>query len=350
MKRLWLWLKRSIAILALVLVGLLSPIAYSEVMCRPSGDAVASQSEIEPSHHRPESRTLLTYPEWYIVHAYEDYGRVLETGDPHEYKFLTGISGFWGSLCSLSKATGTLGPVDGSTKQMVYVIGVSFTAELLAKAAYEETLGRLFAAFRGQDRAPLDGISAQQAKAYAEFLQQVPWYKWDFRADAQTLVDNGTGSLRDRERQLALGIEYRMKAAYAEVIAAAVAGVGGDALTLRMVVDGVDTETLAHLDGVTVIDETSSGIEIETIRYRALTHLTLEMANSGVEFVEIAGNDEIMMTILSDAPEHPNAIYSDTRQGFEDYRHLILTRVHDLSAGLRALDGSTARLEHIHDY
>ncbi|WP_037311560.1 hypothetical protein [Ruegeria halocynthiae] len=350
MRFFWRWLKRLAVVLVMVVVGLLSPVAYSEVMCRPTGDPNASQTILEPDHHRLESRTLMTYPEWHIVHAYEDYARVLQASDPHDYQFTTGIAGFWGSLCTLSKAAGQLGPEDSATKQMVYVIGVSFTAELLAKAAYEETLGRLFAVLRGQNRAPLDDVSARQARDYAEFLQQVPWYKWDFRADAQALTDNGTQNLRDRERQIALGIEYRAKAAYAEIIAAAVSEVGADALTLRMIVDGATPETLARLDGVTVIGDTGSGIEIETVRYRALTHLMQDMSNVGVEFIEIAGNDDIMFSIVSDAAEHPKAIYSDARQGFDNYRHLILTDVADLASDLRALDGGRERLEHIHDY
>ncbi|MBO9435276.1 hypothetical protein J7394_13750 [Ruegeria sp. R13_0] len=350
MRFLWRWLKRLTVLVVVVVLGLLSPVAYAELMCRPKGEPEAYQALLDPAHYRSETRTLLTYPEWHIVHAYEDYARVLETGDPHEYQFIKGVSGFWDSVCALSKNSGQLGPVDGATKQMVYVIGVSFTAELLAKAVYEETVGRLFAALRGPDRAQSDDLSAQQAKDYAEFLQQVPWYKWDFRADAQALADAEGQSPRDHERRIALGAEYRAKAAYAEVIAAAVSEVGADALTLRMIVSGATVEALSSFDGVTVIGKTNSGIEVETVRYRALTQLMQEMANTGVEFVEIAGNDLIMFTIVSENAEHPRAIYSDARQGFADHRHLILTEVTNLASDIRALDGGTERLEHIHDY
>ena len=122
-----------------------------------------------------------------IVHAYEDYAQVINSGDPHDYGFLRGIGGFWSSLCTLSRNAVAHGDIDWGTKQMVYVIGVSFTAELLLKAAYEETVGRLFASVRGAERAPLDLVSAAQATAYAGFLQQVPWYKWRFREDAEEL-------------------------------------------------------------------------------------------------------------------------------------------------------------------
>ena len=350
MSLMWRWVKRAIAAFVLLSIGLLSPVAYSEVMCRPSDEPVATQAMLDAAHHRPETRTLMTYPEWHIVHAYEDYGRVIQTGDPHDYGFTTAIGGFWRSLCALSKASGELGAIDGGTKQMVYVIGVSFTAELLAKAAYEETLGRLFAALRGPTRAPLDDVSAEQAQSYALFLRQVPWYKWDFHTDVETLETSDTGTLRDRERRIALGLEYRAKAAYAEIIAGAVAGVGADARTLRMLVIGASPGTLASLKGVTIVGETQNGIEIETPRYRELTQLMQEMAKSGINFVEIAGNDDIMFTILSDTAEHPKAIYSAARQGFDTYRHLILTQVSDLASELRTLEDGGGRLEHIHDY
>ena len=344
------WLKRSITILIVVVFCLLSPVAYSEMICRPQIEPIAYQAVLKPKHHRPETRTLLTYPEWYIVHAYEDYARVLEIGDPHEYHFLQAILGFWRSVCTLSRASGKLGSIDSETKQMVYVIGISFTAELLAKAAYEETVGRLFTALRGSNRAALDHLSAEQAKNYAEFLNQVPWYKWDFSFASQTLSNNDAEQLRDRERQIALSIEYTIKAAYAKIIAAAVSEVGTDALTLRMIVDDVTTDTLETLKGVEIIGETEKGTEIETLRYRALTHLIQDMAMLGVEFVEIAGNDEIMFTVISERAEFFGAVHSDTRQGFKDYRHLILTKITDLASEIRVLESGMGWLEHVHDY
>ncbi len=350
--RIWRWLKHALAILVTLCVLLLVPVAYIETVCRPGGAPVPYQSILPPEHHRPESRTLLTYPEWHIVHAYEDYGRVVKTGNPHDYGFLDGIAGFWGSLCSLSKASSQLGEVDFATKQMVYVIGVSFTAELLLKAAYEETVGRVFAGLRGDERAPLDDLSANQAQSYAAFLQQTPWYKWDFRRDAAALSNAATPALRDRERAIALGMEYRAKAAYAEVIAAAVSQVGPDELTLRMIVTGTGAtpEALAQHDGATVVATHDSGIEIETPRYRVLTRLMQQLAEQGVDFVEIAGNDQIMFTLLSTEAVHPGAIHSRMRQGFDDYRHLVLIHVSELGNSLRNLRNGTARLEHVHDY
>ena len=342
------WIRRLVLLTLVLVLGLLSPLAYVEVMCRPQGEAVAHSPLVGAEWQRPEGRTLLTYPEWHIVHAYADYAQVIGADDPHDYGFLSAIGGFWSSTCALSQASGPHGGFPWETKQMVYTIGVSFTAELLAKAAYEETLGRLFAALRGQTRAPLDDLSARQATEYAEFLRQVPWYKWDFPRDASELDATATSALRDRERRLALGLEYRAKAGYAQVIAAAVAAVGEDALRLQAVVSGVEADALARLPDVQVLGALPQGTLIEAPRYRAFTQLAAAIAAAGGDFVEIAGNDDILFTMITDQPAAEGAIHSFARQGNTGYRHLVLVPVAGLGDALRALPSGA--LEHVHDY
>lgn len=340
--------KRLVLLVVLLVLGLLSPVAYIETMCRPAGSAEAHDPLVGADWQRPEGRTLLTYPEWHIVHAYADYAEVIRTGDPHDYGFLSSIAGFWSSTCALSKASGPHGGFPWETKQMVYTIGVSFTAELLGKASYEETLGRLFVALRGATRAPLDDLSARQAADYAVFLQQVPWYKWDFTRDAAELEAAATDALRDRERRAALGFEYRAKASYAEVIAAAVAAVGEDQVRLRAVVRGLPEAALAALPEVQVVETLPEGVVIEAPRYRAFTRLAETIAAAGGDFVEIAGNDDILFTMITDLAEARGAIHAFARQGNPGYRHLVLLPVADLAAALRDLPSGA--LEHLHDY
>lgn len=342
------WFKRLVLLAVVVMLGLLSPVAYVETMCRPSGDPVAHKPLVGANWHRPEGRTLLTYPEWHIVHAYADYAQVIRSGDPQDYGFLSAISGFWSSTCALSKASGPHGGFPWETKQMVYTIGVSFTAELALKAAYEETVGRLFVALRGPDHAPLDDLSAKQAADYAIFLQQTPWYKWDFARDAAVLDAAATGALRDRERRIALGLEYRAKAAYAKVIEAAVAAVGADQLRLRAVVSGLPEATLAALPEVQVIEVLPEGVVIEAPRYRAFTKIAETIAADGGTFVEIAGNDDILFTMITDQPTATGAVHSFARQGNPGFRHLVLIPVATLADTLRGLPKGA--LEHIHDY
>lgn len=344
------FLKRLVPVLLLLIFGLLSPIGYIELACRPTGYTTEYAAILPPQHHRSEGRTLLTYPEWHIVHAYDDYARVISEGDPHDYGYLSSIGGFWTSLCSLSKASGQQGGFPSAFKQTIYTIGVSFSVELLAKAAYEETLGRVATWVRGKTHAPLDILSARQATQYGQFLRQTPWYRWDFTRDAAELSERETDVFRDHERRIVLGLEYATKARYAKVIAAAVANMEPDALRLRMIVSGLSAGDLGGFKDVEVIAQRNEGIEINTPRYRSLTALLLQMAQAGGDFVEIAGNDDILLTMTSDEPQLEGALFSFSRQGYDDSRHLVLLPVTDLADTLRSINGQTMRLEHIHDY
>lgn len=73
----------GLGLLALI-VGLAAPIGYIELACRPTGEATPYTAILPPQDRRDEGRTLLTYPEWHIVHAYDDYARVITEGDPHD--------------------------------------------------------------------------------------------------------------------------------------------------------------------------------------------------------------------------------------------------------------------------
>lgn len=343
-------LKRFGQVFLILVIGLVAPVGYIELACRPEGQSGDYAAILPAEHHRSEGRTLLTYPEWHIVHAYDDYARVIRDGDPHDYDYLPSIAGFWTSLCSLSSASGKHGGFPAEFKQTIYTIGVSFTAELLAKGLYEETIGRVATWIRGDSRAPLDDLSALQAKEYSQFLRQIPWYKWDFTQDAAALSKEASSAFRDRERLIALGLEYDAKARYATVIAAAVANMEPDALRLRMVVTDISAEELTTFDGVEIIAQRSEGLEIDTPRYRELTGLLAQMARAGGNFIEIAGNDDILFSMTSDETQHNKALYSFARQGYGDTRHLVLLPVTELAETLRGIDGQALRLEHIHDY
>ena len=59
-------------------------------------------------------------------------------------------------------------------------------------------------------------------------------------------------------------------------------------------------------------------------------------------------NDDILFTVISDDPQVEGALYSFPRQGYGDWRHLVLVPVSELADRLRAL--GDLRLEHVHDY
>ena len=138
MRRLLRIIKWLAIALVLLIVVLLAPVAYVETTCRdePSSDAYRSVL-VDPSFLRQEANTYLTYPEWHIVYAYEGLANVLKTSDEHAFGYTGSVVGFWSSFCNLNRIAGRHGGADWPTRLTIHTIGVSFTLEMAAKAAYE---------------------------------------------------------------------------------------------------------------------------------------------------------------------------------------------------------------------
>jgi hypothetical protein len=119
---------------------------------------------------------------------------------------------------------------------------------MLAKGAYEETLGRATAWLRGPRKTPQDAVIAAMAADYAAFLRQTPWYLYPFNRKAHELWAAPVGlSFRGWERRLGIGLEFEAKAVYAKVLARAVAATAPAQLVIRSVVSGLDAAVLARM-------------------------------------------------------------------------------------------------------
>jgi len=343
------------AVVALVL--LLVPVVYVELACR--GDQRTDKSTpliTDPAFQRQEANTYLTYPEWHIVYAYDGLAQALKTGDEHAFDYASSVTGFWRTACVLMRVADEHGGADGATRQMIHTIGVSFTAEMGAKAAYEETLGRFTAWLRGSDKTPQDDVVAAMATDYAAFLRQTPWYQYPFQRERRKLWAAPVhGWLRGWERRLAIGSEFTAKRVYASAIAGAVAATGEATLVIRTVVAGLDARTLASIRDVTVVRTAQTGVEIETPRYDRFTQILSEIARRGGTIREIAGNDDIMVT-LTLPPDRPAQLSTGTvitrlkRDGFASDRVLVSLKVTNLATLLRTFPLGDPGVEHVFDY
>jgi hypothetical protein len=345
------------AALVVAVMLLLAPVGYVESFCRGKIGAGRTDPKMsDPAYWRAEANTYLTYPEWHIVYAYDGLAETLKTSDEYAFGYLGSIAGFWSSTCQMMRYADAHGGADGATRLMVHTIGVSFTLEMLMKAAYEETVGRLFAAIRGAEKTPQDLVARDMAVTYAAFLRQTPWYKFDFSRWRDTLdAAPITDTLRGWERRLALGGEWSAKIAYAQAIAAGVAATGEAKLTIRSLVGDMPANELALIEGVRIIEDSTAGVIIETDRYDAFTRIIAAVTAKSGRFIEIAGNDDVMASVLL-APGETYAgpgteIARVGRDGFEGDRVLASLKTSELGRLYSAYPATAARgVEHVFDY
>ena len=340
----------------LLIIGVASPIGYVELFCR--GDV--RESDYKPliadaAFRRPEANTYLTYPEWHIVYAYDGLAETLKTGDEYGFAYFDSVKGFWSSTCQLMKIADRHGGADQATRTMIYTIGGSFTLEMGLKAAYEDTVGRLFATIRGPEKTPQDEEALKMAVDYSAFLRQTPWYKYDFDKANQALwAAPITDPVRGWERRLALGSEWKAKTFYASAIGAAVAATGEAKLEIRSVIYGVPADTLKTMPNVKVISESADGVLIETPRYDIFTHVLAEITAKGGMVREIAGNKEIMVSLTippgSDYKGPGEVITRMPRDGFQTERLLVSLEVSELEPLFKTYPIGDPGLEHVFDY
>ncbi|MEH2588588.1 hypothetical protein [Bradyrhizobium sp. AZCC 1721] len=110
------WPRRILAVVAiLIALTVLLPLAYIEGTCRPAAStstsiapAVTLPAIDEPGYRRKLNNTFFTFPEWYIVYSFEDFGRFLDRSSESRFNYLGHIFGFWRSFCTITKANGRI--------------------------------------------------------------------------------------------------------------------------------------------------------------------------------------------------------------------------------------------------
>lgn len=355
--------KRSKILLALagtVLWGALAPILYVETRCTaplPGLDGAAAFRSVMPGAEgrRGEARTWLTYPEWYIVYSAESYGRYLAAGNrPSGYAYARDISGFWSGLCAVNRASAPAGGA-GDAKVMLYTIGLSFSAEMIVKGLYENTIGRV-SEWIGGWHSEDDRYNAAAWTGYGRFMHQIPWYRFPFGQALSGLwrTSAGNAPVRHWERRFALSLEYGAKAGYAALIGwASGAALGRDELTLRFVARGDPAAVDPRLREVARLPDGRRIVEAP--RYAQFTELLLRLSQTPVELAEIAGNDDILVTVLLPAAARPPAgtvtlleVPLADRPGWR--RVGLAVKVGRLLPLLRSTRAAGGEVEHVYDY
>ncbi|HEU5286499.1 MAG TPA: hypothetical protein VFU20_08350 [Sphingomicrobium sp.] len=343
----------------LLLAAVLAPVAYIEGACgRPDGApaGAAARSLLAPAERRPEARTWLTYPEWHIVYSAESFGSHLAAGKPpSDYPYGGDIAAFWRGACAVNRVTAGL-PGASDAKVMIYTIGISYSAELAIKAAWERTVGR-FAQWAGGHDSADDRFAARVQQRYAAFMHETPWYRFPFGQALAGLwrTDEPRRPLRHWERRIALSLEYGVKAGYAKLIGwASGATLGRDEPTLRFVARAAPGRLAAVDSRLKPVRAAPGGLTIvEAPRYAQFTDILRKLSAARVELVEIAGNDEIFFTALVEdgAGEPPAPLFAMPLGDRPGWRRVGLTvSVPALLPAIRVIETRGGRIEHVYDY
>ena len=348
--------------LAVVLLALAVPVLWIEAACRTArepGTLTRVPLVADPGYARGDADSYLAYPAWHVVWAHQDLAAALRRGDPSEFAYGRRITGFWTSLCALTRVVTARGRVGADTKLPLYATGWRFTAELAMKGAYEKTLGRAFERLRGPGKTAEEEFAARDMQSYAEFLRQAPWYEysfgWRLLAFWRSTPLRGDDLPRKLERRVVMTLEYGTKA-----LAAGLAGYASSTapdasdLEIHTVVIGLDQSDTVREPRMRIVRELGGARTlIRSPRDQTHTDLLVRLARRGRDVAEIAGNHRILVTVL--APESPMPSTPGVVELFEtpvearpDRRRVGLdVSVERLAAAIRSLELAGITIEHI---
>ncbi len=319
--------------------------------------------EVAADQKRGVEQTLLTFPEWYLVHSPAEYAVFVQTHPAHEFPFLTGIGQLWSTYGRVAlEQHRDHYPMNPGYHVMILVIASSTTAEYLIRRVYEDTFGRISWALSSEHLTGEDRYGAVVAQDYVDFIRQEPWYLYDFTAKLEGLWTTvpvfGPDIIRKLERRFALSSEYLVKAVYGKLIEKATRAAYTPAqMTTEVVVDHVPERALTD-PRVKVVSVAQDGEAVMDLpRYFDFRNAATALAMQNVNLVDIAGNrSEILVSIwiansypLAQLPGrvlflHPvSTVPGQMRVG-------LIVPVNQLSSFLRRADAEKIKVEHVYDY
>jgi len=325
----------------------------------PPSELAAKVRAETPGYQRPEETTFLAYPEWSIAFAARDYANFLKDKPPSGFPFWSYVGCYWQDYATMVRASGDH-PFDWEKQAMLLAIGTGYTAKQIIQWAYENTIGRVTLA-TANGRTAADDYQAKAAADYAAFLGRAPWYQFPYSEQAAGLMavarKPGDDPVRTSERRWAFGLAWAIEQAIANLVKPQPdAGADPASLDTYVWVKGPIGEAVrGESDALLERDLGDEGAIFVTRRGQGFTDMIPRLIDKGVSFVEIGGNDEIMMTVLSakavTAPNGSRALFEHELPVDQAERRTgLVVAVGKLATVVPALIGGGARLERVYDY
>ena len=252
---------------------------------------------------RNGSATFLTLPEWYVVYSAEEYAAFVKSRAPSRFPYFAAIGQYWRYYSAACRATKRVYAFDASTHLILALTGLGFSVDNTIKGSYENTVGVVTEGI-GFYHTEEDVFARRTARQYAELLHTVPWYDFPFEGRLEALWREtplwGLDVIRKWERRFSLSAEYSLKATYAGIIRLGTHPVQQPQdLVIHAWIDEAP-DRIFDDDRIRKIKSVDARSSIVTIpRHEAFTPIVIGLVKQGVQFRELAGNDEILLTAMA---------------------------------------------------
>jgi len=262
-------------------------------------------------YSREEAATFLMLPEWYIVYNTAEYARFIGAHSPSSFPYGGSITQYWRYYGGMCAATKDVYPFSGGNHMMLAVIGSSFTGEYIVRGSTKHRRPS-----HGMDRRPRN----PRGRLCAEDRGRVrPHHAHSALVRVPILCEGGATLARDPddgaafhpevgERKLALTAEFTAKGIYGKVIGfTSGATYGAEELRIHAWIENVPDAAFA--DGVVKkAEQLGPRSYIVTLpRYEAFPTRAKLLVKQNVRFLEIAGNDDILATIIARGAVEPGS-------------------------------------------
>jgi len=315
-----------------------------------------------PGYLRSASQTYLTLPEWYIVYSADELAAFLRDAPPSGFPYFRSVGQFWRIYAHVLGATWRT--ADWGYQLMIAVIGPSFSIEYCVKGLYENTVGRLAeltvpGKWNGGPTVE-DRFATTLAADYAAFMHATPWYEFGFWSRLGDLwaLDGPIDAtvVRRAERRGALSGELLFKTGWGWAIAES----SGQAYDPEAAVIHAWVRKSPVAADQRIVKREDLGPDDELLalpRYEPFTAVVAGLADQGVRFVEIAGNDALLVTLVTPAAWHDRDDRGTTLVEWpiltdRAKKRVALTvavpRLHEVLPSLAAEPGVT--IDHLYDF
>lgn len=312
-------------------------------------------------YKKGEDQTYLTVPEWYLVFNPKEYVDYLKAGNnPSDFPFIKSIDEYWVLYDRVNFLTSEKYQKNDEYQTMLKIIGISTTAEYLTKSIWENTFGRISSWTATNLNSPEEKIITNAFNDYVNYIYLEPWYKFSFYPWIKSIWSQpffGSNFIRRTERKIFFTFEFLIKEVYARVLKMGAASAYGPA-NERIVLWVNGNIDFALIDSrIKILKKLNEGNSLISMpRWQPFTEIVPKLASHGVVFKEIAGNDEIVLSVV--VPKDYIEKFTESQVLFKSRmvsddskkRLVILVKLSNLTDLINDFDKKSIPMEHLYDF